>query len=69
MNPVMYNLPKCDSEKNSKNLNKNYEIRCSQTWWSLPSFKNIVEAISTGELATHFSVTTEGIDKPVFQMI
>ena len=44
----MCNLPKYDSKKAAKNLNKTYEIRYSQNWWSFPSFKNVVEAISTG---------------------
>ena len=27
-NPIMYNLPKFDSEKAAKNLNKTYKIQC-----------------------------------------
>ena len=66
---MMYNLQKFDSEKAAKNLNKTYKIQCFRYWCTL-CLKNVVEAISTEEQtgSQTLRVTTEGIDKPVFQM-
>ena len=67
---MMYNLPKFDSEKAEKNLNKTkaYAVTlCAHC----PCFKNVVEAISTGgQTGSHtLRDITEGVDKPGFQMI
>ena len=54
----MYSLPKFDSEKAAKNLNKTYESRYAQNRRALPGFKNVVEAISTGgQSGPHTSVS------------
>ena len=68
---MMHNLPKFESEKAAKNLNKTYKIQCSHHCAYCLCFKNVVEAILTvGQTGPHtLRVITEGVDKPVFQMI
>ena len=65
----MYNLPKFDSEKAAKNLNKTYKTQCLRV--HCPCFKNVVKAISMeGQTGLHtLRVIMEGVDKLVFQMI
>ena len=67
----MYNLPKFDSEKAAKNVSKTYQSRYVQNRRVLLCFKKRCGSDFNGraEWATHFSVTTEGIDKPVFHMV
>ena len=53
----MYNLPKFDSEKAAKNLNKLTKSNAVTLSVHFPCFKNVVEAISTkgADWVTHFA--------------
>ena len=67
----MYNLPKFDSEKAAKNLNKTYKNPMISIVARITRvLKNVAEAISTGgQTGPHtLRLITEGVDKPDFQM-